>query len=74
MWHNDKTVSRTHCKHGSKAAWAIISGVTGGWLRIRPTSPDGVTNVFMILTVARANDRRVDVRVVDNEIVEATLR
>jgi hypothetical protein len=74
MWHNDKVVVRTHAKNPTQQAWAIISGVGSGWLRIRPNAADGVSNIHMILSAALANNRRVDVLVVNNEITEATLR
>ena len=75
MWHNGKTVVRTHAKNGGQLAWAIINGVANnGWLRIKPGAADGVTNVFVILSVALANGRQVDVFVADNEISQATLR
>jgi hypothetical protein len=54
-------------------AWAIIDGISG-WRKIRPTSNDGVTNIFMILSTARANNRRVDVYIRDGYIEMATLR
>ncbi len=73
MWHNNKAVVRTHSKNGSLMAWAIIDGI-GGWRKIRPTSNDGVTNIFMILSTARANNRRVDVYISDGHIEQATLR
>ncbi len=73
MWHNNKAVVRTHCKNGSRMAWAIIDGISG-WRKIRPTSNDGVTNIFMILSTARANNRRVDVYIRDGYIEQATLR
>ena len=73
MWHNDLSVIRTHCKNPTQQAWAIIQNFSG-WLRIKPNSPDGVTNVFLILTAALANNRKVDVLIVNNEIIEATLR
>ena len=73
MWHNNKTVVRTHAKNGSQMAWAIIGGISG-WKRIKPNRPDGVTNVFMILSTARANGRRVDVYIRNNMIEQATLR
>jgi hypothetical protein len=74
MWHNDKQVTRTHAKSGTQQAWAIVSGVGSGWLRIRPNAADGVSNIYMILSAALANSRRVDVFVTNNEISEATLR
>ncbi|MDH5669781.1 MAG: hypothetical protein OEY86_17415 [Nitrospira sp.] len=73
MWHNNKTVTRTHSKNGSQMAWAIISGISG-WKRIKPASADGVTNVFVILSAALANNRKVDVYIKDGFITQATLR
>lgn len=74
MWHNAKDVVRTHCKSPSQQAWAIVSGVGSGWLRIKPGAADGVTNIYMILSMALANGRKVDVYVQSNEISQATLR
>jgi hypothetical protein len=74
MWHNAKTVIRTHAKNGGQQAWAIVQGVGAGWLRIKPAAVDGVSNIHLILTTALANNRQVDVFVVNNEISEATLR
>ena len=73
MWYNNKAVIRTHSKGGSRMAWAIIDGISG-WKRIRPTSIDGVMNIFMILSAARANNRRVDVFIRNGYIEQATLR
>lgn len=75
MWQYDKTVIRTHAKNGAQMAWAIVDGVDiSGWIRIRPASPDGVTNVFMILSAALANGHKVDVLIDNGEITQATLR
>ncbi|MCP5002646.1 MAG: hypothetical protein GY941_01650 [Planctomycetes bacterium] len=73
MWYDNKAVIRTHSKNGSRMAWAFIEGISG-YKRIRPTSNDGVTNVFLILSTARANNRRVDVYIRDGYIEQATLR
>lgn len=73
MWTNNKAVIRTHSKSGSRLAWALIEGI-GGYRRIRPTSPDGVTNILLLLSAARANNRRVDVFIRDGYIEQATLR
>jgi hypothetical protein len=54
-------------------AWAIIQG-SSSWLRIRPTSPDGVTNTVTILCEALANNRTVDVYMYNGQIAQATLR
>jgi hypothetical protein len=72
MWTYNKTVIRTHAKSGSRMAWAIIDGISG-YKRIRPTSPDGVTNLHLLLSTARANNRRVDVYIRDGYIEQATL-
>lgn len=75
MWQNNKSVTRTHSKNGSQMAWAIIDGVAGNkWLRVRPNAADGVTNVFILLSIAKANGRRVDVLVNGDFIEQATLR
>lgn len=75
MWHNDKTVIATHTKNSTQNSWALVSGVgINGWIRIRPASADGVTNVFMILCAALANSRKVDVLIENGEILEATLK
>lgn len=72
VWQYNKTVIRTHAKHNSQMAWAIIDG--SGWLSIKPSSSDGVTNVFMILCEALANNRKVDVFIRDGQIEQATLK
>ena len=73
MWYNNKTVVRAHCKSGTKMAWAIISGISG-YKRIKTTSADGVSNIFMILSEALANNRKVDVYINGAYIEQATLR
>ena len=73
MWYSNRVVVRTHAKNGSRMAWAVIGGL-GGWHRILPASPDGVTNVLTILSVALANSRRVDVYIKAGNIEQATLR
>jgi hypothetical protein len=75
MWYYGKSVIRAHSKNGSQMAWAIISGLlNNAWLRVTPASADGVTNVFIILSTALANNRLVDVLVVNGEITQATLQ
>ncbi len=72
-WFYNQTVIRTHAKHYSKAAWALFAG-SGCWIRVRPASTDGVTNIFAILCEALANNRRVDVYIRNGQIDQATLR
>ena len=71
-WRNNRTVVRTHAKHQSQMAWAILDGT--GWIRIAPRSPDGVTNTLAVLSEALANGRKADVLLQQGSIVEATLR
>lgn len=72
VWQPNKRVIRTHCKNGSQMAWAILEGT--GWIRVKPQTPDGVTNTFLILCTAMANNRRVDVYMQGGEIQQATMR
>jgi hypothetical protein len=72
VWQNDKTVIRTHAKVGSQMAWALLSG--SNWLSVRPSSPDGVSNVFQILCEALAKNRKVDVYIRHGQIEQATLK
>ncbi len=75
MWYYGKNVIRAHANNGGQMAWAIISGLLGNaWISITPAAPDGVTNVHMILTTALANNRLVDVLIVNNQITQATRR
>lgn len=75
MWYNDKIVVRTHAKIGTQMCWAIIGGgPVPGWIRIKPSTSDGVSNVFSILCIAQATGRHVDVYIPSGEIEQATLR
>jgi hypothetical protein len=73
MWHNNKTVSRTYTSKDSQNCYAIISGISG-WKKIKTGSTDGVTNTFITLNAARANNRPVDVYIVSNQIERAVMR
>lgn len=72
MWHNNQTVNMTYCSAHSQNAWASIG--TLGWKKIKPGTADGVTNIYMMMCAARANDRKVNVRITDNQIDIAYLR
>jgi hypothetical protein len=75
MWYNDKVVVRTHAKNGTQNCWALISGVPiTGWISIKPSTTDGVSNVFTILCLALATGRHVDVYIPSGQIEQATLR
>ena len=70
MWHYGKTVRYVSAHVSSKYAHVIMNDIAGmtGWLRITPTSSDGVTNVLDILTAAKADSRTVNVLIDSNQI------
>lgn len=73
MWYFGKTVRYVSSFVNSKYCHAIMNGIPShtGWLRITPTSSDGVTNVLAILTIANANNRLVTVRIESGQITAA---
>ena len=73
MWNNNKTVNRTYSSKDSQNTFAIINGIAG-WKKIKTGAGDGVTNVFLMLCAARANNRPVDVYIVANLIERVVLR
>lgn len=73
MWHINKSVVSVYAHADTQTAHAIIEGVSG-WIRIAPTSSDGVTNVLDIIKGAKANDKRVNVFIdLNKQIVAAYL-
>lgn len=54
MWTN---INQIYTSHHSQNAWAHLAG-TGAWHKILPQSTDGVTNVHVLLTAAKANNRQ----------------
>ena len=73
MWHSNVDVIRTYSTRHSKNCWAIVSGISG-WKKVNPGSNDGVTNVHSALCAARANNRKVDVYIVSNQIERVVLK
>ena len=69
MWSNNKTVTQTYTTHHAENSWANIQGL--GWKRIKTGNKDGVTNTFVLLSAAKANNRQVNVYVVNNLIERA---
>ena len=70
MWHNNKSVIAVYAHTNAQLAYAIIQDLSG-WIRIKPTSADGVTNVLDIITSAKVNGKNVHVYVTGNQIVSA---
>jgi hypothetical protein len=71
MWYYNVKIDATYAYYTSQWAWASISGV--GWRQIKNASADGVTNMFFMLSAAKANDRvcHVYVDTSDNTITTA---
>ena len=68
MWTN---INQVYCSRDAQNAWAHLAG-TSAWHKILPGSGDGVTNVHLILTAAKANNRQAYVvRDGGNNIVQA---
>jgi uncharacterized protein YbjT (DUF2867 family) len=55
MW---TKINQVYCSRDSQNAWAHLVA-TNAWHRALPGAADGVTNVFVILTTAKGNDRQV---------------
>ncbi len=58
-WHKNKAVLQTYSTYHSQNAWARIQDL--GWRKIETGSSDGVTNTFLALCEAQANNRGVNV-------------
>ena len=71
MWHEDKSVERTYADHSTQWVWAKIEGL--GWIRIKDGATDGCTNLFIIMNAAKANNRKVNVKVESKRITAAYL-
>lgn len=48
-----KKVLQVYATVHSKNVWGFIE--TLGWKKVQPLSPDGSTNMFMVLTAAKAS-------------------
>ena len=69
MWSNNKTVIQTYSTYHSENGWARIDGI--GWRKIKTGAKDGHTNTFALLSAAKANNRTVNVYIVNNLIERA---
>jgi hypothetical protein len=54
MW---TAINQVYASRDAQNAWAHLA-VTNAWHRILPGSGDGVTNVFLTLTAAKANNKQ----------------
>jgi len=73
MWYYNVKVNSTYTQYATQWAWADITGL--GWRQIKGGAADGVTNLFILLSTAKANDRNVHVYIdsSDNTIRTAYL-
>lgn len=54
---SNKLVARTYATPHSQNGWAKLQGI--GWRKVQKKSDDGVTNMFLMLVAAKANNRTV---------------
>jgi hypothetical protein len=54
MW---TTINQIYCSRDSQNAWAHLAA-TNAWHKILTGAADGVTNVHLLLTAAKANNRQ----------------
>ncbi len=73
MYYNNRKVTSTYASTDTQNAYAIITGIAG-WLKIKTTSVDGVSNLFVAVNSALANNRTVDVYVVANQIERVVMK
>ncbi len=55
MWTN---INQIYTTNHSQNAWAHLAG-TNAWHKVLTGAADGVTNVYVVLASARANNRQV---------------
>lgn len=71
VWVSNKKVNLIFASPHSKNAWASIESL--GWRKIEQRDADGVTNMFVALVEARANNKTVSVYVDNNHIYQTYL-
>jgi len=69
MWSNNQTVVQTYATFHSENVWGKVNGI--GWRKIKTGNKDGCTNIFVLLCAAKANNRTINVYIVDNVIERA---
>ena len=58
MWTN---ITQTYATTAARNCWANLPGK--GWRKVKPTSDSGVTNVHLMLSLAKANGKQAHVTV-----------
>ena len=67
MW---TKINQVYCSRDSQNAWAHFVA-TNTWHRILTGATDGVTNVYVLLCTAKANDRQIYVVLDANKNITA---
>ena len=65
-WHGNKAVLKTYSTHHAQNAWAYLQDL--GWRKVETGSADGITNTFLALCDAQANNRNVSVYADGNKL------
>ena len=55
MWMN---INRIYATTAAKNCWALLPA---GWRKVKPSTDSGVTNVHLLLSLARANGKQAHV-------------
>ncbi len=61
MW---TTINQIFTTHQSQNAWAHLAS-DNAWHKVAPNTVDGVTNVHLLLSIARANGKQANVELDD---------
>lgn len=69
VWHYNRKVNSTFTSGHQANAWGLIDGV--GWRKVKPDFPDGVTNLFDLLSQAVAKQQNVHVYIENDQILIA---
>lgn len=67
MW---TKINQVYSTHNSQNCWAHLVA-TGKWHKVVTGATDGVTNVFLLLSAAKANDRQAHVVLDGNQQIRA---
>lgn len=61
---SNKKITRTFTSPNSKNCWGYIEAI--GWRKVKTTSTDGATNMFVTLSAAKAHNRTVSGTIEDS--------
>jgi C1A family cysteine protease len=70
-WQSNLVVTQVYASRDSQNAWAYFQGL--GWRKIVPGTPDGVTNMLVLFTEARAYGKQVTIYADASAVYQAYL-